>query len=124
MEDDDVPLNEVLGAKPKAPEGVSAFNLGKSGRSGAEMFEEENAAIAGEDLTVVLQFTDKEFSAQMKMGHTVELLKHKAREMLDDMSAKLEMRLAETDQVMIDPLSLNDYPIAGQKVVKVKVSFL
>jgi len=35
-----------------------------------------------------------------------------------------EMRLAETDQVMIDPLSLNDYPIAGQKVVKVKVSFL
>jgi len=66
MEDDDVPLNEVLGAKPKAPEGVSAFNLGKSGRSGAEMFEEENAAIAGEDLTVVLQFTDKEFSAQAR----------------------------------------------------------
>jgi len=28
----------------------------------------------------------------MKMGHTVELLKHKAREMLDDMSAKLVRR--------------------------------
>lgn len=35
-----------------------------------------------------------------------------------------EMRLAENDQVMIDPLSLNDYPISGQKVVKVKVTVL
>jgi hypothetical protein len=34
------------------------------------------------------------------------------------------MRLAENDQVMIDPLSLNDYPITGKKVVKVKVTVL
>ena len=103
----------------------------------------------------------------MKMGHTVDLLKHRAREVLDDLGAQLvsrvgartrarasshrcaaparivvcssargccpaavlracaqEMRLAENDQVMIDPLSLNDYPIAGQKVVKVKVTVL
>lgn len=104
----------------------------------------------------------------MKMGHTVELLKLRAREALDDMGAQLvrakrppaprparlladarsprrprparlrvpatcepgllnrdsaqEMRLADSDQLMIDPLSLNDYPITGQKVVKVKVT--
>lgn len=34
------------------------------------------------------------------------------------------MRLAESDQVMIDPLSLNDYPVAGQKVLRVKVTEL
>lgn len=65
-EDDDVPLNDVSSVKPKAPDGVSAFQLASSGRSGAEMFEEENAAIAGEDLTVVLQFPDKEISVQVR----------------------------------------------------------
>jgi hypothetical protein len=93
----------------------------------------------------------------MKMGQTVDLLKLRAREAIDDMDAKLvsglasmrrslprrsralrsvldsccaawtlaqELRL-ESDDVMIDPMSLNDYPlIAGQKLVKVKVSLL
>lgn len=64
MDDDDLPLNEPTSVKPKAPDGLNAFHLGVS-RSGVEMEEEENAAIAGEDVTVLLQFPNKEVSVQV-----------------------------------------------------------
>mmetsp|Transcript_28010 Transcript_28010/g.82329 ORF Transcript_28010/g.82329 Transcript_28010/m.82329 type:complete len:153 (+) Transcript_28010:14-472(+) len=122
-DDEDLPLN-VPGEKPKAPDGVHAFQLGHGQKSGAELFEEENAAVAGEEVTVILQMPDKEVPVQMKMGHTVELLKLKLREHLEDLSLNMEMRLADSDQVMIDPLSLNDYPITAKSSVKVKVTLL
>mmetsp|Transcript_5968 Transcript_5968/g.15289 ORF Transcript_5968/g.15289 Transcript_5968/m.15289 type:complete len:125 (-) Transcript_5968:454-828(-) len=122
-DDEDVPLNPAPSEKPKMPEGIAAFSIGNA-RSGADMFEEENAAIAGEDVTIIVQLPDKELEVKMKMGHTVELLKLKARELLGDTSIKLELRLADSDQVLIDPLSLNDYPIDSKDTVKVKGAIL
>lgn len=64
-DEDDVPLG-LPSVKPKPPEGVSAFSLGQAPPSAADMDEEQNAAIASEDLTVVLQFSDKEVEVPVR----------------------------------------------------------
>ena len=68
--DDEVPLG-LPSLKPKPPDGVSAFSLGEAPRSAAaDMDEEQNAAIASEDLTVVLQFSDKEVEVPVSAAAT------------------------------------------------------
>jgi hypothetical protein len=66
-DDEDLPLG-LPSPKPKAPDGVSAFSLGQAPRSAADMDEEQNAAIASEDLTVVLQFSDKEVEVPVSVA--------------------------------------------------------
>lgn len=66
-DDEDVPLNPAPTEKPKVPEGISAFNIA-SARSGADLFEEESAAIAGEDVTIIVQLPDKELEVKVRGG--------------------------------------------------------
>lgn len=199
-DDDDVPLNPSV-VKPKAPDGVGSFQLRGGVPPGVEKLgeaAEESAAIAGEDVTVVLQFPDREISVQVRacrpQPEPARAARRAARSRAKPAASRppvlprvsdedgahsraaqaqseggagqygsqtctpprlslpraprarpvacaeahaesrspparphcpaQEMRLAESDQVMIDPLSLNDYPVAGQKVLRVKVTEL
>lgn len=64
--DDEGPLSEVPTSKPKVAAGVPAFSMGRPERSGADLFEEENAAVAGEDVTVLLQAENQEFAVKVR----------------------------------------------------------
>lgn len=71
-DDEDLPLG-LPSVKPKPPDGVSAFSLGQTPPSATDMDEEQNAAIASEDVTVVLQFSDKEVEVPVSVAATPRL---------------------------------------------------
>ncbi len=90
----------------------------RAGGVASDSFESENAIAAGGDASFIVTMDDgKEVSVAVAVGQTVEFLKAKVVEKLG-LERSTELECLKDGDVLLDPLSLNDYKIAAGDSVR------
>ena len=90
----------------------------RAGGVASDSFESENAIAAGGDASFIVTMDDgKEVSVSVAIGQTVEFLKSKVVEKLG-LERSTELECLKDGDVLLDPLSLNDYKIAAGDSVR------